>query len=179
VATAAVTYNFTALTQATAAEVNQNFDDLVTFLNDDVIHVDGSKAFTAVPSGPASNPTTDNQLTRKAYVDAYFTGPTAVSVFTNSWVNFNAGSEATARYSKVGSIVILEGIIKSGTIGQPAFTLPAGYRPPRRIIAVCGTDGGGTATDAARLDIETDGDVIPQSGSNSYISFFIPFSVTA
>ncbi|MEW6658160.1 MAG: tail fiber domain-containing protein [Thermodesulfobacteriota bacterium] len=31
--------------------------------------IDGVKTFTTIPIGPASNPTTDNQLARKAYVD--------------------------------------------------------------------------------------------------------------
>ena len=68
-ATAAVTYNFTPGTTIVAAQANQNFTDLVTFLNNSVMHRDASLAFTAVPSGPATDPTTDNQLVRKAYID--------------------------------------------------------------------------------------------------------------
>ena len=68
-ATVSVTYTFTNGTDADADDVNQNFDDLVTFINTDVIHRDASIAFTTTPSGPASDPTTDNQLARKAYVD--------------------------------------------------------------------------------------------------------------
>lgn len=65
----AKTNTFVAGTYAEAAKVNQNFDDLVNYTNDEVIVRDGSKAFTAVPSGPATNPTSDNQFTRKKYVD--------------------------------------------------------------------------------------------------------------
>lgn len=32
--------------------------------------IDGIKTFTAIPELPASDPTTDNQVARKAYVDA-------------------------------------------------------------------------------------------------------------
>lgn len=68
-ATASTTYTFTDGTAAVADEVNQNFTDVVSFLNDSVVHRDGSNAFTAVPTGPSTDPSTDNHLTRKAYVD--------------------------------------------------------------------------------------------------------------
>lgn len=68
-ATAAVTYTFSNGTNADATKVNTNFTDLVSFINAELIQKDASVAFTAVPSGPASNPTTDNQLVRKKYVD--------------------------------------------------------------------------------------------------------------
>lgn len=68
-ATASVTYTFTSGTTIASAEANTNFSDLVTFLNTDVIHKDASIAFTSIPSGPASNPSTDNQFSRKKYVD--------------------------------------------------------------------------------------------------------------
>lgn len=69
-ANVAVTYNFTAGTPAVADDVDTNFSDLVTWINTNAVHLDGSKAFANVPSGPASDPTTGNQFTRKAYVDA-------------------------------------------------------------------------------------------------------------
>lgn len=72
-ANAAVTYNFVAGTPAVADNVDQNFSDLVSWINTNAVHLDGSKAFTSVPSGPGSDPTSANQLTRKAYVDGKFT----------------------------------------------------------------------------------------------------------
>lgn len=63
------TYTFTGGTYAKAAEVNQNFDDVINYTNNEVIVRDGSKAFTAVPSGPAVDPTSNDQFTRKKYVD--------------------------------------------------------------------------------------------------------------
>lgn len=68
-ATAAVTNSFAAGTLIESVEVNTNFSDLVSFLNNQVIHKDATVAFTAVPSGPAVNPVSANQLPRKAYVD--------------------------------------------------------------------------------------------------------------
>ena len=65
-----MTYSFTNGTTAAANEVNANFTTLVNWITNNAMQLDGSVAFTSIPSGPASDPTTDNQLTRKAYVDA-------------------------------------------------------------------------------------------------------------
>lgn len=67
--TAAVTYTFAANTLVQASQANTNFQDVVDFLNSDVIHKDASIAFTAIPSGPSDDPTSDDQFARKAYVD--------------------------------------------------------------------------------------------------------------
>lgn len=68
-ATASVTYSWTTGDTVEAAEFNQNYTDLVNFINTNAIQKDGSLAFTAVPTGPATNPTADNHLARKKYVD--------------------------------------------------------------------------------------------------------------
>lgn len=68
-ATLNITYTFAALTDAHAAEVNTNFTDVKNFVNTNVVHTDGSKVFTGVPSGPSTDPSSDNQFSRKAYVD--------------------------------------------------------------------------------------------------------------
>ena len=70
-ATAAVTYTFANGTNADGTQVNSNFTSVVNFLNTEVVQRDASIAFTAIPSLPASDPTTDNQAVRKAYVDNY------------------------------------------------------------------------------------------------------------
>lgn len=57
-------------TDAVAAEVNADFDELYDWVNTDAVHRDASLAFTAVPSGPNTDPTGANHLTRKSYVDA-------------------------------------------------------------------------------------------------------------
>lgn len=65
----AKTYTFVPGTPIESDQANQNFDDLVSYLNAEVIVRDGSKAFTAIPSGPGTDPTTSNQFARKQYVD--------------------------------------------------------------------------------------------------------------
>lgn len=54
---------------------------------------------------------------------------TAVTAFLNGWVNFG-GADQVAQYRKdsLGQVHV-RGIIKNGTIGLAAFTLPVGYRP--------------------------------------------------
>jgi len=64
-----VSYNFQAGTAAIADNVDQNFTDILNWINTNAVHLDATKAFTSVPSGPASDPSSDNQLARKAYVD--------------------------------------------------------------------------------------------------------------
>lgn len=88
-ATAAVTYTFAAGGTILAAQHNTNFSDLVTYINTHAIHKDGSIAFTAVPSGPATDPTSDNQLARKAYVDARTLGLLGSDIDTADTANFS------------------------------------------------------------------------------------------
>jgi hypothetical protein len=66
---AAVTYSFTPATTIVAAQMNQNFDDVISWLNTNAIQKDATVAFTAVPSGPATDPASANQYARKQYVD--------------------------------------------------------------------------------------------------------------
>ena len=67
-ATAAVTYTFAA-GAAVAAQMNQNFTDLVNFINTNCIQKDGSLAMTAALTLVGSDPVNDNHAARKVYVD--------------------------------------------------------------------------------------------------------------
>lgn len=67
--TIAVTYSFANSTPADASQVNQNFSDLVQYINANCVTKDAALAFTGVPSGPATDPTSANHLVRKAYFD--------------------------------------------------------------------------------------------------------------
>jgi hypothetical protein len=123
---------------------------------------------------------------------------TSVTGFSNGWINYGSVFQ-TAQYRKIGDVVTLRGLIKSGTVGSSAFTLPAGYRPPARLIHhgttarsstwTTGAASAGTAhnhtftiTDyAVRITVDTDGTVVPYSTIISeYISLDgVSFSVTA
>jgi len=56
--------------------------------------------------------------------------PWTAAPLVNGWVNFAGGAYQGARYRKVGDVVEIEGLISTGTLGQPMFTLPTGFRPP-------------------------------------------------
>lgn len=66
-ATASVPHDFVASTPAVADDVDANFTAVTDFLNDEVVHRDGSKSFTAVVSGVT--PTSSTHLATKGYVD--------------------------------------------------------------------------------------------------------------
>ncbi len=65
-ATASVTYSdFVAGNPAVGDQVDQNFSDLVAFLNTHVIHKDASIAFTGIPSLPSgTDPSTDHHVAK-------------------------------------------------------------------------------------------------------------------
>lgn len=92
--------------------------------------------------------------------------PTPVSVFANSWVNFD--TDRPARYSLDRGWVSLTGIIKSGTIGAvTAFTLPLGYRPTSVNGLVFPVVSNGAF---GRADVFSTGAVQAVTGSNVYFS---------
>lgn len=88
------------------------------------------------------------------------------ATYTNSWTTYS-GTFSPARYIKDDlGVVHLDGLIMNGTIGSGAFTLPAGFRPAYQQIyaAVCNPNAIG------RLDIQTNGVVLPAAGSNVFFS---------
>lgn len=68
-ATASVSYTFVNGDPNDGPQVSQNFTDLVTFLNNSVVHKDGSTTMTGALVLPASDPVSANQAARKSYVD--------------------------------------------------------------------------------------------------------------
>jgi hypothetical protein len=92
-------------------------------------------------------------------------GGTGHPAFTNSWVYFGSDAEP-AFWKDAFGLVHLRGVMKSGTVGSPAFTLPPSYRPPAvERFVVLSNDAVG------RIDVGTDGTVTPKSpSSNIYVS---------
>lgn len=83
-----------------------------------------------------------------------------VTSFLNGWVNYDA--TRPARFYLDRGRVYLEGVIKSGSLGNAAFTLPLGFRhdrSPRLTFAVNSNDAYGC------VYVEESGDVIPAVGS--------------
>lgn len=87
--------------------------------------------------------------------------------FQNSWVNFSTVNWGATGYAKdAQGIVHLRGLIKDGTINQPVFTLPAGYRPSFPLIFSVFNSAGSSV----RLDIRPDGVVVVLGGVNAWVS---------
>ena len=91
---------------------------------------------------------------------------TAVSSFSNSWANYGSGFANAAYMIDGHGTVHLRGMIKSGTVGSSAFTLPSGYRPAATTL--CSTISNGAV---GRVDVKTDGTVVPSApSSNAWVS---------
>jgi type II secretory pathway pseudopilin PulG len=83
----------------------------------------------------------------------------------NSWVNYSTASYNGAQYAKgPDGVVSLRGLIKSGVTTRftSVGTLPAGYRPAKRLLFMTGginTTGGYAGQIPARLDVFPDGTI--------------------
>lgn len=106
-ATASISYVFTNGTNADGVQVNSNFSSILSFLNSEVIHRDASIAFTNIPILPGSDPSSDNQAARKAYVDKVVPAGIVVqfagTVAPSGWVLCDgaAYSRTNATYSRL------------------------------------------------------------------------------
>jgi hypothetical protein len=90
-------------------------------------------------------------------------GAAGEPAFANGWVNNGAPYQVAAfRKDPLGKVQI-RGLINGGTINQPAFTLPVGYRPVGHQFFA--SEGGGAY---ARFTINaTNGTVTPGPGTGS------------
>lgn len=82
----------------------------------------------------------------------------------NGWVQYGNAVFAPVSYRKdADGVVSLRGLMKSGTMGATAFTLPPGFRPKETMLSIT-TSG----DQVARVDILADGSVQPKSGTNAW-----------
>lgn len=92
---------------------------------------------------------------------------TAVSVFANSWVNYDTATNPGAQYRMaVDGMVEIYGVIRSGTVGSAAFTLPAAYRPAQRVNFACVAN-----SLFGLVYVDNNGEVVPAVGTNTYFDF--------
>ena len=90
----------------------------------------------------------------------------AAGDFLNGWVNYNSNTHYPASYfiDSFG-IVHLRGLVKSGTVGQNIFILPAGYRPAKEcLFAIDSNNAFGVCI------VASSGGVKINAGSNAYCS---------
>lgn len=86
--------------------------------------------------------------------------------FTNAWVNFGGSYDGAGFIRTVDNFIRLHGVIKSGAVGSPCFTLPPGYRPSTLVTVPCISNNA-----IGRIDIGVDGTVTPQlPSSNVWVS---------
>jgi len=101
--------------------------------------------------------------------------PWIAPTFQNGWVNYGLGW-CPAGYRKIGDIVYLRGLIKSGALNTAIFTLPAGYIPGggNLLMPTLGSDSW------AQTQVLSSGAVVPQFGTVSgwWSLSGISFSVT-
>ncbi|MFS0870659.1 hypothetical protein [Paenibacillus xylanilyticus] len=83
------------------------------------------------------------------------------------WVNYSNNPNEAARYKKIGDVVYLTGIIKSGNYSSAAFYLPKGYRPAGAVaIPVITNTSSGEVM--GKVTITSDG-MVRISGGNLYV----------
>lgn len=89
-----------------------------------------------------------------------------VPTFLNGWSAYGLGYRNPVVYKFSNGLVVLEGLMQGGAIGDiAAFTLPVGWRPSGRIFFAVRTS---TGLGSDRLDVAANGDVIPIAGGNGY-----------
>jgi len=146
----AKTYTFVPGTAIEASETNQNFDDIIGYINSEVIVRDASMAFTAIPSGPGTDPTTANQFARKQYVDNQdATITTSVTNLTTTVTNNktaqDAGFVARPTVSGVASNPIIkatDAVVNTDIYGQATVTFPAAFPNAISTVVVSSGDAG-------------------------------------
>lgn len=89
-------------------------------------------------------------------------GGTGEPAFENSWVAWGAPYHDPGFYKDPLGFIHLRGIIKLGTVGSTAFTLPPGMRPSSTVLHPVISNNA-----IGRLDIAADGTVKPVSPSNN------------
>lgn len=121
-ANVSVPNNFVAGAPSVADDVDANFAAIVNWINANAVHLDASKAFTAVPSGPTgTDPTSADQLARKAYVDARADVRCGVEV-RRATTTQSIANGSTAQISWDQEVDDTDAFWTSG----PTVTIPAG-----------------------------------------------------
>lgn len=89
-------------------------------------------------------------------------GGTGEPAFENSWVNWGSPYNPASFWKDPLGFVRIQGVIKTGTVGSAAFTLPVGSRPISDLIVPCVSNGV-----FGRIDIAASGTVTPVSPSSN------------
>jgi hypothetical protein len=96
--------------------------------------------------------------------------------FGSGWANYGSGWQ-TGEVRKFGCLIQLRGLVYRFTgTGTTICTLAIGQRPPANVLLSVITDSG-----IGRIDVQTDGNVVHQSGGTTWVSLSsaAPFSIKA
>lgn len=132
------------------------------------VPVIGQEISVATFGAPVANEV--NRMTPLVVAPTPWVGVT----FLNNWVNFAAGFQLV-QYRKIGDIVSIRGLMKSGTIETPSFVLPAGFVPPATVQFA-------TASNAlfAYFEVRPDGNMVVKTpSSNAACNVGCSYSITA
>ena len=151
-------YTFTPGTDIESAEVNQNFDDLVNYTNSEVIVRDASKAFTVIPSGPGTDPTSPNQFTRKQYVDNQDTAITSsVTALTTTVTNHTTDltKRPTINNNATGVKMVSQTVgTATDANGDVTINFPAGHLTTcTNVVAVSGNINASPSTQISTISL--------------------------
>ena len=137
-------------TTADALEVQQNFDVVESYVNNDVIRRDGAVAMNA-PLTLAGDPTTDNQAANKGYVDVLMPVGTIMmfagnSAPTGAWRLCNGASMPVASFPELYAVLGVRYGGAGGTFNLPNFAarVPIGMDTAQTRFSATGKTGGNT-----------------------------------
>lgn len=130
----------------------------------------------AVPGTPVlsnitftGNPTTSTAIASTIGATTMSTPYTAVT-YTNSYVDYGSGFQASGYYKDACGIVHVVINAKSGTAAASVCTLPAGYRPVANNLVCADVDGA-----IGYVKFASDGTVTPIAGGNTAVCCIVQF----
>lgn len=132
----------------------------------EVRHIDVRGGIKWTPMNFVAVPSTPTQGIVAQQRGLYPTGDWVNLTVGNGWSNFGGGWSPLAVRMRPGSIVELRGLIKGSPNATTVTTLPLGCRPVYNRLYPS-IDG---ANAAARIDVNANGTIIPQTGNGGFLT---------
>ncbi len=152
-----MTFDFVPGAVAKANDVDTNFNDLVGFLNNSVLHRDGSKTATApMPFAVGSAASPSITFSGDADTGVYSSGADLFSISTGGVQRVEVGSATAGLLRVVASSSLIAGRFYRQTTGAASQVLQVASNV--------------TAAETVHMFVETDGDVFNTNGTYGIIS---------
>jgi len=103
--------------------------------------------------------------------DIHYVGEVGEVPFQNGWQNYGLGEQPCV-YAKANNIIYIIGSLEGGTVAAAMFNLPIGYRP--KYTQYVPTLAGKTAQQLGSIEVNANGDVIPDTSPSNTTWFVIP-----